>query len=68
MTTEWVKWWRSKFAWTLIVAGIMAMGLAFCSAYYLPYPWNLIGAIASCVPSGIVIRKAIIKKLTEDTK
>ena len=53
---EWIKWWRSKFAWTLIIAGIVALVLAIISATLLPYPYNLIGAILSCIPSGIVIR------------
>jgi hypothetical protein len=61
----WIKWWRSKTAWKLITAGIVAMVEAFLCAYYLPYPYNLIGAFACCIPSGIVIRKTIIKKLDE---
>ena len=36
---------------------------AFLCAYYLPYPLNLITAIACCVPSGIIIRKVIIKAM-----
>jgi hypothetical protein len=36
---------------------------AFLCAYYLAYPLNLITAIACCVPSGIIIRKVIIKAM-----
>ena len=60
---SWVKWWRSKTAWVIIIAAVVAMVGAFCCAYYLPYPLNLITAIACCVPSGIIIRKAIIKAM-----
>lgn len=65
MQTEWIKWWKSKLAWTIIIAGIVAMAGAFLLAYFLPLPYNLIGAFLACVPSGIVIRRAISKKLTE---
>ena len=60
---SWVKWYRSKTAWVIIIAAVVAMVGAFCCAYYLPYPLNLITAIACCVPSGIIIRKAIIKAM-----
>lgn len=63
MQTEWVKWWRSKTAWTIIIAAVVAMVGAFLCAYYLPYPWSLIAPIACCIPGGITIRKGIIKAL-----
>ena len=65
MQTEWIKWWKSKLAWTIIIAGIVAIVGAFLLAYFLPLPYNIIGACIACVPSGIVIRSAITKKLTE---
>ena len=60
---SWVKWWRSKTAWAIIIAAVVAFVGAFICAYYLAYPLNLITAIACCVPSGIIIRKAIIKAM-----
>jgi multidrug efflux pump subunit AcrB len=60
---SWVKWYRSKTAWVIIIAAVVAMVGAFLCAYYLAYPLNLITAIACCVPSGIVMRKAIIKAM-----
>lgn len=60
---SWVKWYRSKTAWVIIIAAVVALVGAFLCAYYLPYPYNLIGAIACCVPPGIIIRKAIIKAM-----
>jgi hypothetical protein len=61
----WVKWYRSKTAWVIIIAAVVAMVGAFLCAYYLAYPLNLITAIACCVPSGIFIRKVAIKALTK---
>ena len=60
---SWVKWYRSKTAWVIIIAGLVALVGAFLCAYYLAYPLNLITAIACCVPSGIIIRKVAIKAM-----
>lgn len=60
---SWVKWYRNKTVWVIIITGLMAMVGAFLCAYYLPFPYNLIGAIACCIPGGIIIRKGIIKAL-----
>jgi hypothetical protein len=59
----WLQWYKSSTAWVIIIAGLVAMVGAFCCAYYLAYPLNLITAIACCVPSGIIIRRAIIKAM-----
>lgn len=59
-----VRWWKSKFAWTLFGLCVVALVGAFSCAYYLPWPWNLIGAFGCCVPSGIIIRRSVINKLT----
>lgn len=61
----WVKWYRSKTAWVIIITAVVAMVGAFVSAYYLAYPLNLITTIACCVPSGIIIRKVAIKAMTK---
>lgn len=61
----WVKWYRSKTAWVIIIAAVVALVGAFLCAYYLAYPLNLITAIACCAPSGIFIRRAAIKALTK---
>ena len=62
---SWIKWYRSKTAWVIIITAVVAMVGAFLCAYYLPYPLNLITAIACCVPSGIFIRKVAIKAMTK---
>lgn len=61
----WVKWHRSKTAWVIIITAVVALVGAFVSAYYLPYPLNLITAFVCCVPAGIIIRKVAIKALTK---
>lgn len=61
--TTWVKWWKSKDAWIIIIAGLLAMATSFCSAYFLQWPWNLIGVIILCIPAGIIMRKTLIKIL-----
>ena len=59
----WLQWYKSPTAWVIIIAAVVALVGAFCCANYLAYPLNLITAIACCVPSGIIIRKAIIKAM-----
>lgn len=61
----WLQWYKSPTAWVIIIAGLIALVGAFCCAYYLAYPLNLITAIACCVPSGIIIRKALIKLMVD---
>jgi cation transport ATPase len=61
----WLQWYKSPTAWVIIIAAVVAMVGAFCCAYYLAYPLNLITAIACCVPSGIIIRKALTKAMVD---
>jgi hypothetical protein len=61
----WLQWYKSPTAWVIIIAAVVAMVGAFICAYYLPFPYNLICAIACCVPSGIIIRKVAIKAMTK---
>lgn len=60
------EWWRSKFAWIIIGLCMVTVVGAFLCAYYLPWPWNLIGAFSACVPYGIIIRRSIINKFTSE--
>lgn len=62
----WLQWYRSRTAWVIIIAAVVAMVGAFLCAYYLAYPLNLITAIGCCVPSGIIIRKVAIKAMTKE--
>ena len=62
---NWIKWWKSKFFWTIFGIAIIAMVLSFLSAYFLPHPWGLICVILVCTPAGISIRKLSIKKINE---
>ena len=62
----WVKWYKSPTAWVIIITAVVALVGAFLCAYYLPYPLNLITAIACCVPSSIFIRKVAMEGLIKD--
>lgn len=61
--STWIKWWKSKFAWTIIGLVASAMVLSFLSAYFLMDPINWILAIVIAVSFGFGIRKVIIKKI-----
>jgi hypothetical protein len=61
----WLQWYKSPTAWVIIIAAVVALVGAFLCAYYLPFPWSLITPIACCVPSGIIIRKALIKLMVD---
>lgn len=65
METVTAKWWKSKAAWVILSTALMTLGLSFCSAYFLQWPWNLIGAIIPCIPAGIILRKTLIKIFTK---
>lgn len=68
METVMVKWWKSKAAWAIIGTGLLAMAISFCLAYFLYWPWNLIGAIIPCIPAGIIMRRTLIKIFTKQKK
>ena len=61
--TTWIKWWKSKFAWTIIGLVASAMVLSFLSAYFLMDPINWILAIVIAGSFGFGIRRVVIKKI-----
>ena len=61
--STWIKWWKSKFAWTIIGLVASAMVLSFLSAYFLMDPINWILAIVIAISFGFGIRKVVIKKI-----
>ena len=61
--TTWIKWWKSKFAWTIICLVASAMILSFLSAYFLIDPINWILAIVIAGSFGFCIRRVVIKKI-----
>ena len=63
---SWVKWYRSRTAWVIIITAVVALVGAFASASLLPYPYNIIGAIAICIPCGWYIRRTAIKAMTKE--
>ena len=68
METVMVIWWKSKDAWMILGTALIALGLSFCSAYFLQWPWNLIGAIIPCIPAGIIMRRTLIKIFTKQKR
>lgn len=61
--STWIKWWKSKFAWTVIGLAISAVVLSFLSAYFLMDPINWILAIVIAGSFGFSIRRVVIKKI-----
>ena len=61
-----VKWHKSADAWKIIGIAVVAMVGAFASATLLDYPYNLIGAIAICIPCGWYIKHTAIKAMTKE--
>ena len=61
----WVNWYKSATAWKIIGSAVVAMVGAFASAALLDYPYNLIGAIAICIPCGWYMRRTAIKAMTK---
>lgn len=62
---EWIKWWKDKTILTIYGIIAIAIVLSFLTAYYLSNPFNWLLPILICIPCGLVIRKLIVKKLTE---
>lgn len=62
---EWIKWWKDKTILAIYGVVALAMVLSFLTAYYLSNPFNWLLPILICIPCGLVIRKLIVKKLTE---
>lgn len=62
---EWIKWWKDKIILAIYGVVALAIVLSFLTAYYLSNPFNWLLPILICIPCGLVIRKLIVKKLTE---
>jgi MFS family permease len=60
-----IKWWKDKIILAIYGVIVLAMVLSFLTAYYLSNPFNWLLPILICIPCGLVIRKLIVKKLTE---
>lgn len=59
--STWIKWWKSKFAWTLIGVTLFVMLIAFLFAYF--FNWGWIVSIITAFAGGITLRKLIYKKI-----
>lgn len=60
-----IKWWKDKTILAIYGVVSIAIVLSFLTAYYLSNPFNWLLPILICIPCGLVIRKLIVKKLTE---
>lgn len=59
--SNFIKWWKSKFAWVLIGVILLTMVISFLFAYFFDWGW-IVTIIVSCM-GGFVIRKIITNKL-----
>lgn len=62
----WIKWWESKFAWTLIGVVLLTMVISFIFAYF--FDWGWIVAIITACGGGFTLRKLIKKKIDDYVK
>lgn len=51
------KWWKYWSIWRVFLILFSSVGIGFILAYFLPYPWNLIGVIVICIIGGLLFRK-----------
>jgi uncharacterized membrane protein YdbT with pleckstrin-like domain len=63
---NWIKWWKSKFAWTLIGVVLLTMVISFLFAYF--FDWGWIVAIITACSGGFTLRKLIKKKIDDYVK
>ena len=61
-----IKWWKSKFAWTLIGGALLTMVISFLFAYFFDWGW-IVAIIAAC-SGGFTLRKLIKKKIDDFAK
>jgi hypothetical protein len=61
--STWVKWWKYKFVWMILLVIILAMTIAFLFAYF--FDWGWIVSIISASTGGFIIRKIVIRKIDD---
>ena len=64
--STWIKWWNSKFAWTIIVITLITMIISFLFAYFFDWGW-IVSIIIAC-GGGFILRKLIKKKIDDYAK
>ena len=61
--STWVKWWKYKFVWMILLVTALTMTIAFLFAYFLDWGW--IVSIISALTGGFIIRKIVIRKIDD---
>lgn len=61
--STWVKWWKYKFVWMILLVTALTMAIAFLFAYFLDWGW--IVSIISAFTGGFIIRKIVIRKIDD---
>lgn len=64
--STWIKWWKSKFAWTLIGVILLTMVITFLFAYFFDWGWIVAAIVA--LGGGFTLRKLITKKIDDYVK
>lgn len=62
---EWFKWWKDKTFMSVLIIALIAMASSFLCARFLPDLWKIPAVVMICLPSGISIRRIIIKRIEE---
>lgn len=67
----WIKWWKYKISWILIITALLSMFFSFLSAKFIIYPYNIIIVLLICFIGGQIMyrsAKNAIEKWIENKK
>ena len=64
--SNFIKWWKSKLAWTLIGVVLLTMIISFIFAYF--FNWGWIVSVITALCGGFTLRKLITKKIDDYVK
>ena len=60
---EFVKWWKDKMVVLIMLTAILSVVIAFLFAFF--FEWGWIVSIVIALGGGYLMRRLIIKKLTD---
>lgn len=63
---EFIKWWKDKMLVLIILTAILSVVIAFLFAFF--FEWGWIVSIIIALGGGYLMRRLIIKKLTDTFK
>jgi hypothetical protein len=61
----WIKWWKSKFWWTVFGIAGFAIVASLLSMLFVVAPWNWIIMLVVVLTAGISLRKIITDKIMD---